>query len=70
MLLYNPIASLLDQGVIAVIPIPGAITDPTSWKCVVLDESKNQNFVYRRESGEIIKVKVGLFLGSKWKSTG
>ncbi|CAI7615909.1 unnamed protein product [Penicillium crustosum] len=57
LLLYNPIESLLDQGVIAVIPIPGAITDPTKWKCVVLDESKNDDFVYKRETGEIIKVK-------------
>ncbi|KUM56717.1 hypothetical protein ACN42_g10485 [Penicillium freii] len=57
LLLCNPIESLLDQGVIAVIPIPGSITEPTTWRCVVLDESKNENFVYKRESGEIIKVK-------------
>lgn len=57
LLLCNPIESLLDQGVIAVVPIPGSITDPTTWRSVVLDESKNENFVYKRESGEIIKVK-------------
>ncbi|KAJ5920094.1 hypothetical protein N7516_010952 [Penicillium verrucosum] len=57
LLLCNPIESLLDQGVIAVIPIPDSITEPTTWRCVVLDESKNENFVYKRESGEIIKVK-------------
>ncbi|KAJ5793509.1 hypothetical protein N7457_000108 [Penicillium paradoxum] len=57
LLLYKPIESLLDQGIIAVIPIPSAITEPTTWRCVVLDESKNENFVYKRETGEIIKVK-------------
>ncbi|KAJ5826722.1 hypothetical protein N7447_003485 [Penicillium robsamsonii] len=57
LLLYSPIESLLDQGVIAVIPIPGSITEPTTWRCVVLDESKNENFIFQATSGEIIKVK-------------
>lgn len=70
LLLCNPIESLLNQGVIAIIPIPGSMTEPTTWRCVVLDESKNENFVNTRDSGEVIKVKVGLSLGTKWKSTG
>ncbi len=56
--LSSPVEVLLDQGVIAVVPGPGEMTTPTTWRCVVLDESKNENIVHKRESGELIRVKV------------
>ncbi|KAJ5826325.1 hypothetical protein N7474_003463 [Penicillium riverlandense] len=56
--LASPIEALLDLGVIAVVPIPGVMTTPTIWRCVVLDESKNQNIVHVREEGEIVRVNV------------
>lgn len=45
--LHTVIEGILDQGTIAVVPIPGALTAPTTWRCVVLDESKNKDIVYR-----------------------
>ncbi|OJJ43919.1 hypothetical protein ASPZODRAFT_145056 [Penicilliopsis zonata CBS 506.65] len=55
--LSSPIQLLLDQGVIAVVPVPGEITIPTTWRCVVLDESKYENIVYQKETGDLIRVK-------------
>ncbi|KAJ5898882.1 hypothetical protein N7495_003626 [Penicillium taxi] len=46
--LHHVVEGLLDSGDIAVIPIPGKMTTPTTWKCVVLDQSvkKLNNIVY------------------------
>ncbi|CAG8296522.1 unnamed protein product [Penicillium nalgiovense] len=43
--LSEPVKLLLDQGTIAIVPKPGPMTFPTEWRCVVLDESKNENNV-------------------------
>ncbi|KAJ5939216.1 hypothetical protein N7466_002350, partial [Penicillium verhagenii] len=55
--LYSAVELLLDQGVIAIVPVPGAMTDPTTWRSVVLNEAHNENFVFRQPSGEITRVK-------------
>lgn len=39
LLLCAPVELLLDQGIIAIVPVPGAMTTPTTWICVVLDDT-------------------------------
>lgn len=56
--LLNSVESLFDQGTIAVIPTPGPLTSPTTWQCIVLDESKFEQFVWKDSDGKSIKVKV------------
>ncbi|KAI9369358.1 hypothetical protein BJX61DRAFT_536488 [Aspergillus egyptiacus] len=36
----------LDEGTIAIVPSPGAITVPTRWMCVLLDETKAKETVW------------------------
>ncbi|KAJ6110548.1 hypothetical protein N7486_002783 [Penicillium sp. IBT 16267x] len=59
--LHYKVESLLDKGEIAIVPMPGKMTSPTTWKCVVLNESLNQDIVWHEaEPGEkdrIIRVK-------------
>ncbi|KAJ5172130.1 hypothetical protein N7492_004723 [Penicillium capsulatum] len=55
--LYSGIEGLLDEGVIAVVPIPGRMTAPTAWRCVVLDESKGEDDVYDHGNGVTTRVK-------------
>ncbi|KAJ5366625.1 hypothetical protein N7541_000566 [Penicillium brevicompactum] len=55
--LVKPVKYLLEEGVIGIVPTRATGPVPSSWKCVVLDESKNEDFVYKRESGQIIRVK-------------
>lgn len=50
--------SLLDKKVIAVIPSPGKMTVLTTWRCAVLDESKDKDVVYARGNGLITRVMV------------
>ena len=51
---------LLDQGVIAIVPVLREITTPTSWRCVVLDDSKNGDTVLAWPGTECTRVKVSL----------
>ncbi|CAG7948691.1 unnamed protein product [Penicillium salamii] len=51
--LSSSIERLLDEGIIAIIPVPDSITlpagpmsEPTTWRCIVLDETKNGNFLW------------------------
>lgn len=57
--MVKPVKYLLEEGVIGIVPTRATGPVPGSWKCVVLDESKNEDFVYKRESGQTIRVKVG-----------
>ncbi|KAJ5963987.1 uncharacterized protein N7479_003863, partial [Penicillium vulpinum] len=43
--LADNIELLFDQGTIAIVPMPGPMKSPTQWRCVVLDESKNENII-------------------------
>ncbi|KAL4779098.1 hypothetical protein BJX76DRAFT_365523 [Aspergillus varians] len=36
----------LDEGTIVIVPIPGAITAPTRWMCILLDETKAKETVW------------------------
>ncbi|KAJ5578387.1 uncharacterized protein N7459_007351 [Penicillium hispanicum] len=54
--LYSTVEVLLDKGVIAVVPIPGKMTAPTTWRCVVLDESKGKDMVYNHGNGIYTRV--------------
>lgn len=54
---------LLDKGIIAIVPLPGPLQFPTEWRCVVLDESKNDNVIGVND-GKHIRLKVSA-LGNK-----
>ncbi|KAJ5143358.1 uncharacterized protein N7515_002145 [Penicillium bovifimosum] len=49
--LAGTIKLLFDQGAIAIVPMPGIMQSPTKWRCVVLDESKNENVICASSSG-------------------
>ncbi|KAJ6016929.1 hypothetical protein N7451_000308, partial [Penicillium sp. IBT 35674x] len=53
--LHHKVESLLDKGEIAIIQMPGRMTTPTTWQCVVLDESLNNNIIFQH-AGTIIRV--------------
>ncbi|OQE24057.1 hypothetical protein PENFLA_c010G08294 [Penicillium flavigenum] len=43
--LADTIELLFDQGTIAIVPMRGPMKSPTEWRCVVLDESKNDDTI-------------------------
>lgn len=56
--LYAIVEGLLDQGTFAIVPMPRALTAPTTWRCVVLDKSKDKHLVYQQVTEPSIRVKV------------
>lgn len=48
---------LLDVGTIAIVPVVGEFTIPTTWRCAVLDESRNMDTVYQFLDKTFIRVK-------------
>ncbi|CAG8378583.1 unnamed protein product [Penicillium salamii] len=55
LLLKYDIKTLFDQGVIAIVPM--GTTRPTAWRCVVLDNSMNKNWVWDTSRMVVIRVK-------------
>ncbi|KAJ5679974.1 hypothetical protein N7462_008218 [Penicillium macrosclerotiorum] len=60
--LHHKVENLLDKGDIVIVPMPGNLTSPTSWKCLVINETIKEHTVYTsdRQKGEerkIIRVK-------------
>ncbi|CAG8918826.1 unnamed protein product [Penicillium salamii] len=56
LLLCSTVEGLLDRGTIAIVPIPGAITQQTTWRCVVLDKSKGQQWIHGSRPEPLIRV--------------
>ncbi|EPS31126.1 hypothetical protein PDE_06081 [Penicillium oxalicum 114-2] len=46
--LHKNIELHLDQGTIVIVPAPGDFTDPTTWRCLVLDQSKGMDIICLR----------------------
>ncbi|CAG8378561.1 unnamed protein product [Penicillium salamii] len=57
LLLCSKIEGLFDQGIIAIVPIPGAIIQSTTWRCVVLDKSKGEQWIHGSRPESLTKVK-------------
>ncbi|KAJ5980278.1 hypothetical protein N7481_007576 [Penicillium waksmanii] len=57
LLLYAPIELLLDTGAIAIVPVPQGTSPIAQWKCVVLDESQNDEIAWYCGDGTSILVK-------------
>ncbi|CAI7577677.1 unnamed protein product [Penicillium bialowiezense] len=55
LLLCNAVEALLVQGVIAIVPSPGRMPCPTSWRCVVLEEDQMEKTVHASDGGDVIK---------------
>ncbi|OJJ50661.1 hypothetical protein ASPZODRAFT_162606 [Penicilliopsis zonata CBS 506.65] len=53
--LLHTIEDALDSGAIVIMPIPGETTVPTRWKCILIDETRKKNIVWRRPDGTVIK---------------
>ena len=49
----DTVESLTNRGVIVIVLIPGQMTTPITWRCVVLDESENQDIVYLKDVGHL-----------------
>ncbi|KAJ9486869.1 hypothetical protein VN97_g6463 [Penicillium thymicola] len=54
--LADNIELLFVQGTIAIVPIPGPMESPIQWRCVVLDESKEENII-GTSGGSYMKLK-------------
>ncbi|KAJ5901536.1 hypothetical protein N7495_002064 [Penicillium taxi] len=60
--LHHKVESLLNKGDIAIIPMLGKVTDPTTWRVVVLNSALDDDIVWQkerigREKPEITRVK-------------
>lgn len=56
--LFSYLKVFFDEGVIAIVPAAGDGTSPRQWRCVVLDESKNEDVVWQSPGGFIwVKVR-------------
>ncbi|KAJ5475290.1 hypothetical protein N7539_008356 [Penicillium diatomitis] len=48
--LHSVIERHLDQGTLVIVPAPGDFTVPTTWRCLVLDRSKDKDIICDRSS--------------------